>query len=230
MPTITNIVYRSDRQRYWVYVDGEYCTSIRERTFPAMGLEIGTQISCEEVKEREEFHWKNQYGKASWEREQVRLNRIVQIIEQIDDRIKVNIVGFGAGSVELMKEHPDEAGKPDLEVVLKADEAVAIVLIEVTGTETKRGSDYWIRPDKLEYCKNHPDQDVWIALHYQNPKEHVIFIKPDQSKEYNIIEIVIRGSTEHYVIFTDNSPELRSGKEFSSYLITKVNKRKSHDD
>ena len=229
MPAITNIVYRSDRQKYWVYVDDEYCASIRERTFPAMGLEIGMQISCEEIKELEAFHWKNQYGKASWEREQVRLNRIVEIIEQMDSRVKVNIVGFGAGSTELIKEHPDEAGKPDLEVVLKADETVAIVLVEVTGTETKRGSDYWIRPDKLEYCKKHPEQDVWIALHYQNPHEHIIFIKPDQSKGYALTEIVIRGSTEHYVIFTENSPELRTGKEFSSYLINKVNESKDDD-
>jgi len=194
-----------------------------------MKLEIDTKISCEAVKELEAFHWKKKYGKESWQREQVRLNRVVEIIETLDSRIKVNVIGFGAGSTELMKEHPDEAGKPDLEVVLKVDESACIVLVEVTGTETKRGTDYWIRPDKLEYCKNHPEQDVWIVLHYQNPQEQVVFIKPNHFEEYTVTKIVIKSSTEHYVIFTDTSPELRTGEEFSAYLINKVNEYQRHD-
>lgn len=222
MPVITNIVYKPDRGRYWVFIDGEYCTSIRDRTFPAMNVDIGAEISCEELKNLENFHWKNQYGKASWEREQVRLARIVEIIECIDDRVKVNVVGFGAGSTEFIERHPEEAGKPDLEVVLRADENVSILLVEVTGTETRRGSDYWIRPDKLAYCQNHPQEDVWIVLHYANPEELVIFIKPDRGNKYNAQEIVIRGSTEYYVIFNDNSPELRTHQEFSEYLIQKI--------
>ena len=190
-----------------------------------MSIEVGTQISCDEVKNLEQFHWKNQYGKAAWEREQVRLTRIVEIIEGIDERAQVNVVGFGAGSSEFIDKHPEEAGKPDLEVLLRADETVSIILVEVTGTETRRGADYWVRPDKLEYCKNHPEEDVWIVLHYKHPQELVIFIKPDGDTKHDAQEIVIRGSTEYYVIFDDNSPELRSQEEFSDYLVARIDEK-----
>ena len=224
MARITSIVHKPDRERFWIFVDGEYCVSIRERTFPAMGLSVGDEITCEKIKELEKFHWKNQYGAQAWEKEQVRLERVKTILESIDERVLVNIVGFGANTTEFLAEHPNQSGAPDLEVLVKDKPYIRIMLVEVTGTETRRGADYWVRPDKLEYARNNPQEDVWIVLHYANPKELVVFIRPDNNKQYVYHRIEIRGSTEHYVTFNNMSPEVKSYSQFSSYLRTKIEK------
>ena len=121
MPHITEIRYKPDKQRYWIFVDGEYCCSVRERTFGAMDLTVGMEITCDEVKDRENFHWKHSYGPDSWEREGVRLDRVAELIKNIDPRVEVRVVGFGAGDTELIRHHPEEAGSPDLEVVCRGN-------------------------------------------------------------------------------------------------------------
>ena len=223
MARVTKILHKTDRQRYWVFVDGEYCTSIRERTFPAIGISVGSELSCDEIKQLEKFHWKNQYGEKSWENEQIRLDRVIEIIQGIDSRVAVKKIGFGADTTKYIAAHPEESGKPDLEVVLRDDNKVRILMVEVTGTENRRGSDYWVRPDKLAYCKNNPDEDVWIVLHYKNPKELVVFLKPSVSKSYEHTEIRIRQSIEHYVVFSEDSPEVCTFEQFAEYVLEKIN-------
>ena len=49
MPRITNILHMTDRDRVWIYIDRDFCKSVRSRTFSGMGLEIGTEINCEQV-------------------------------------------------------------------------------------------------------------------------------------------------------------------------------------
>ena len=68
MARITSIVHKPDRERFWIFVDGEYCVSIRERTFPAMGLSVGDEITCEKS-------WKNFTGKTSMERKHGKKSR-----------------------------------------------------------------------------------------------------------------------------------------------------------
>lgn len=222
MPKITNIVFKKDRGRYWVYVDGDYCTSIRDRTFPALNLSIGDDISCEKIKELENHHWKHAYGESSWEKEKVRLEKVKTLIENLDSRIAVGIVGFGAQSNKFIAGHPDESGKPDLEVRTK-NGLVLVLLVEVTGTESMRGNTYWVRPDKLKYAQSHPDQDVWLILHYQNPIEKFVFIKPNLQKNYSVSEIMIRNSKELYIEFIDSDSEVVSQQIFRDHLSAKVN-------
>lgn len=221
MPKITDIIYKDAKERYWIYVDNQYCTSIRERTFPALNLNIGQDISCDEIKELENHHWKHAYGKDAWDKEKVRLNNVKDLIERLDNRVLVEIVGFGADTSDFISGHPDESGKPDLEVKRRDNDQV-IFLIEVTGTESMRGTTYWVRPDKLKYVKNHPTEDVWLVLHYLNPIEKFVFIKPNPQRDYKVSRKEIRGSTELYVEFSDSDSEVVSTNEFKNKLMIKA--------
>lgn len=224
MPKITKIEHKADRDRFWVYVDGQYCCSIRARTFPAIGLQLGQEITCAEIEELEKFHWKNAYGRAAWDKEKVRLDRIKAVIEGFDPRLSVRVTGFGADTNEFIPLHPEEAGKPDLEVGVKGEDRL-LALVEVTGTERFRGGNpptYWVRPDKLAYASNHPKEDVWIVLHYAEPEELIVAIKPNSAVKHPVEEIKIRDAIEHYVVFSDNDPECIGLAAFSRHLIRKI--------
>lgn len=217
MPKITNIVHKPEKERYWIYVDGTYCTSIRERTFPALNLKVGSELTCEKIKDLENFHFKNQY-QGSWEKEKVRLKKVQDLITSFDPRLEPIITGFGADSTEFIAAHPKESGKPDIEVVHK-DRKVVLVYVEVSGTERMREGDYWVRPDKLTYAQNHAADDVWIILHYQEPQEKFVFIKPNLTKIYKHNEVVLGQTTEHYVFFNDAMDECRPEAEFRQHLL-----------
>lgn len=224
MSRITRIEHKTDRDRFWIYVDGAYCCSIRARTFPAMGLEVGQEIDCAEIEKLEKFHWKNAYGQAAWKKEKVRLDRIKAVIEAFDSRLSVRVTGFGADTNEFIPLHPEEAGKPDLEVGVKGEDRL-LALVEVTGTERFRGGNpptYWVRPDKLAYAKNHPEHDVWILLHYAEPEELIVAIKPNSAIERPVKEIKIHDAIEHYVVFSDGDPEWVGLDAFSRHLIEKI--------
>lgn len=210
-----------------VYIDGQKCITIRERTWQAMDLKEGDTITCDELKQRENFHWKNAYGKKdadgknAWNREKVRLGKVRSLIEGISPDIVVNIVGFGADSVEMIPEHPEKSGQPDIELCLR-DTGDVLALVEVSGTEVMRGVSYWVRPDKLKYIENHPDQDIWIILHYAKPTEKFVFIKPLPGKTYATVSKVINGSNEIYVEFWDKDDEVVEFDEFKRHLIEKI--------
>lgn len=224
MPKITEIKTSQPsgdgEERVKVFVDGAFCTTIRSRTFSGLqardGLSVGTEISCEELKQKESFFWKEQYGKDAWEKEKVRLNKVKALIEGLSPSVEALVVGFGADSAELIASHPDMAGAPDLEVRLRADDVV-LLLVEVTGTEIKRGDTYWVRPDKLGYADKHPDKNIWVILHYAQP-EQFVFIKPTPGKTYNYTTMTIRGAGERMVVFTDEDPEVRTESEFQAHL------------
>lgn len=216
MPTITWITpdqYKEDRTA--VFIDNKFCTSIRNRTFMAMNLKKGDTISCEELKEKENFHWKKTYGVPSWEKEQVRLGKVKMLVRNLCNNLDICETGFGAGKTEFLAMHPDESGSPDL-TIYKHD--LEVMYIEVTGTEHKRGDDYWIRPDKITYFQNHPEKNIWIILYY-NDVDQFIFIRPDQHKTYSFSEELINGAIEYYVKFNDTSIEVKDQNEFEEALF-----------
>jgi hypothetical protein len=186
-------------------------------------MKVGDEISCEELKEKESFYWKQSYGEAAWKKEKVRIDKVKNVIEAIDERLLVKVVGFGADTDQLIEKHPDEKGKPDLDVSSKQAPETVLIKVEVTGTERSRGSGYWVRPDKLEYAENHPEEDVWIVLHYAEPAELFIFIKPIAGKLYERHTIQIFEAGEIMCIFNDGDQELRSHDEFSQYIKNKFN-------
>lgn len=186
-----------------------------------MNLSIGQEISCSEVRELEAHFWKHSYGKDSWEKEKTRLNRVLDLLNWADARAEAFVTGFGADSMEFIEGHPDEAGKPDIEVKLKGQN-ISVMMIEVTGTEQRRGSDYWVRPDKLTYAQSHLEIDVWLILHYALPREKFVIIKPKANFPYLAQDFTIRGAVEHYVVFSDSSDEIVSLNDFRQYLNRKL--------
>lgn len=227
MPKITKIYEmpanppKYPEAKVLVYIDGEKCIPIRTRTWSAMGLKVGDSITCDELKERESHHWKHAYGQSAWDKEKIRLGKVKEFIESFESRVLVEIVGFGADTNKFIPGHPTESGKPDLEVKLRDDGRI-LLLVEVTGTESMRGTTYWIRPDKLKYSENHPTEDVWLVLHYLKPVEKFVFIKPDPQKHYQASEKEIRGSIEFYVEFSDSDQEVVPAEFFKRHLTMKV--------
>lgn len=216
MPIITRIEHKRDRKRYWIYVDGEYCMSVRETVFPNLQVQKGDEVDPEELKNREKYFWKYRY-QGGWEKEIVRLNRVVELIEGLEPRAEARISGFGAGSTELILEHPPEPGQPDISVLLR-DSEIVIICVEVSGTEIMRGDGYWVRPDKLNYARNHPEQDIWIILHYAEPDEKFVFIRPDQTRQHDPEDKIINNVTERYVVFHDGDTEVKSREIFRDHL------------
>lgn len=222
---ITDIIFIDNQNpmedRHQIVINGLNCTKIRARTMPAMKIKVGTKISCSELKDFETYVWKRLYGPASWEKEKVRINKVKSLIEEISDNLEITIVGFGADSVEELSFHPTEAGSPDLSIINKGNSSGTEVMVEVTGTERMKDSElneYWVRPDKLEYIKQHPDKCIWIVLHYAEPKEKFVFIKPNIDGDYDGEFEIIRGANEKYVKFTDQSKEVKSFHDFSEDL------------
>ena len=225
MPVITRIAEQHDTERISVYIDGTFCTGIRKRTFQAMNLQEGDKISCEELKENENFFWKHAY-KDVWRQEKERINKVASLVQDICENALIKIVGFGANSETLIKEHPDEKGKPDIDVMQKGPPGTAILKIEVTGTQRMRGIDFWIRPDKLQYAEKHPEEDVWIILHFAKPKEIFVFIKPVMHRKYERHTKNIRGAGEIFCVFKPGDEEIRSLEEFSFHLKQKMARSK----
>ncbi|WP_205884021.1 hypothetical protein [Pseudomonas viridiflava] len=205
-----------------VYIDHEKCMPVRARTWSAMGLKVGDSITCDKLKELESHHWKHAYGQSAWDKEKIRLGKVKELIENLDSRVFVETVGFGADTNEFISGHSAESGKPDLEVKLRQGGKI-LLLVEVTGTESMRGTTYWVRPDKLKYSENHPMEDVWLVLHFSKPCEKFVFIKPIPKKHYAVSQKEIRGSIEWYVEFSDSDQEIVTVEQFRNHLLMKVN-------
>ncbi|MBL7962953.1 MAG: hypothetical protein JNM31_03825 [Flavobacteriales bacterium] len=196
-PRITRIEPQRDPERVSVYIDGAFCCGIRRRTFEGMGLKEGDAIGCEELRKREKFFWKQRY-QDKWEEEKHRIARVKGLIEAIDPRIEVHVTGFGADTNALIEEHPEEAGAPDLEVKWNG---LTLMHVEVTGTRRLRGQGYWVRPDKLAHAAAHPESEVWVVLHYAEPEEHLVCIRP--SGRPPITEVNIGGAREHMCVYQE---------------------------
>jgi len=220
MAKITRILPKPEKERVWIYVDNAYCTSVRERTFEGLKLSLGQTISCDEIKELESHHWKHKYGAASWEKEKVRTNKVDELVRALAPEVTVAVTGFGADTNAFIPAHPDEQGKPDLEIRL-AHTGATVMWIEVTGTEVMRGDDYWVRPDKLAYAANHPDRDVWVVLHYAKP-EQFVFIQPNPATRYVAELKRIGDSDERMVIFNNRHPDVKSQAVFADHLKNRI--------
>ena len=223
MPRITKISEQSSNpDRVSVFIDDQFCKGIRKRTFQAMGLKVGDEIDCASLEERENYFWKQAYGEPAWEKEKVRLGKVKSLIETIDPRLLVTVVGFGAETTDLIKEHPEEKGSPDLNVAHKDSPHQILMKVEVTGTERLRGDGYWVRPDKLEYAENHPEDDVWIVLHFAEPEEKFVFIKPQAGVVFPRTTVEIRGAGEIMCVFSDKDNEVYSLQDFVDAVSQKV--------
>jgi hypothetical protein len=154
----------------------------------------------------------------------VELDYLKAWLKKYIQHIDVKITGFGTDSNEIIESHPDEKGEPDIQIVLEGTSTI-VIFLEVTGTEFKRGNDYWVRPDKIDYIQKYSEKDIWIALHYADVKK-IIWLQPIHNKKYSYIEKNLKGAIEYYVIFDDESPEVKTSEEFKNYLDLKVQRAK----
>lgn len=203
MPKITGFRRSQDGERVFVFLDGEYATSVRDLVFDALSLKRGMEITKEEIRDRDNFFWKNKYQKnGGWEREEPRLRRIEDCLRYCDRRFVISRAGFGAGSLEFIARHPQVSGSPDLSV--SDDLGNLIACVEVTGTEKMKGDadEFWVRPDKIRWARDNPGIESWVALHYAQPKERMRFFRPEPGREYLVEERWIGGSRERFAILT----------------------------
>lgn len=201
--------------RYYIDFRDGSTTWVHPAIYQSWDLKEGMDVDIKQLKFENEFKWKTLYNNGSWEREKVRIKAVKKYIETKRSDISVEIIGFGADSTDAIFTHTKEHGSPDLSVQVQTDE---VAKIEVSGSEKMRGSDYWIRPDKIEYIKNHPVENVWIILHYQDPAK-MIFIKIDKTKKYKVTTINIRGIDEHYVVIKDTDTEVKDERVFLNELM-----------
>lgn len=203
MPTITGFRRSKDGERVFIDLDGQYAISVRDRTFDGLGLQEGMEITKGEIRERDLFFWKNKYQKnGGWEREELRLKRVEDGLRHCDERFVITRTGFGAGSLEFIARHPQASGSPDLSV--SDSEGNLIVCVEVTGTERMKGraDEFWVRPDKIRWARDNPGIESWVALHYAQPQERMIFFRPEPGREYPVEERLIGDSRERFAILT----------------------------
>lgn len=228
MPRITNIQplpqEGSGDNRLLIWVDGEPCVRVRARTWPAFGLTVGSEASCDELRERDAYHWKFQYqAVGAWDKEQYRVRRVRQAVETIEPRVAAKVVGFGTGDPRLLPFHPVEHGRPDIDVVVAATGEV-VLSIEVTGTEQMRGTGLWLRPDKLEWAMRHPAAEVWYAFHYARPTERLLFWRPQEDSRHDIREEMIRYSVERYIEIPEHSQGVITAAAFGVHLRSRVDR------
>jgi hypothetical protein len=83
-----------------VYLDGESALSVRARTFAGMNLRVGDRMTLGELTKREKHFWKKAYGQKAWVAEKVRLDRVSHLLRELDHRVGVTAVGFGADTTD----------------------------------------------------------------------------------------------------------------------------------
>jgi len=210
MPKITSIINQKNPLRVSIFVEGKFWRGCTKRVAENLGLVIGKEIDKEETDRKINFFWKDLYQpkrKDSSKRQEA----IKSLIESWGYVVK--IIGFGANTEEYIKHHPKEKGGPDLEIEINDKK----ILLESTGCPSLRGEGLWIRPDKVEYAKNHPEKNVWVA-HRIDVSNEIRFIKLIEGKIYEAEEVDTGYSKELMVIFNTFDKEIKTKEEFKKYL------------
>lgn len=231
MPRITKFrsyVDKKGTERVAVYLDGEWAIGVRARVFPALELNIGDATTAEELNERESFFFKNHYGPKAWEAEKKRIQRVLAFLDWTGLGLSSTICGFGADSLDIIKDHPKVPGEPDM--AIRGPDGQFLMHLEVTGTERQRGTGFWVRPDKIACAQSHADEESWVALHYAHagPKggERLVFFKIDPHKSYQAEMMNIRGAGEPYVVVGEE--DVVSWKDFGDVLKSMSSASPSH--
>jgi len=125
--------------------------------------------------------------------------------------------GFLASSDVYSKESPNERGIPDLEVCKNNKR---ICLLEVTGTSRNMRDDIWIRPDKFDYARNHPETDCYLA-HVEEINNIIRFLKLEHAERFTLITPKIRGVQEKYISVPINDLSILNEGDFEKKLKLK---------
>ena len=226
MAKITKIVEQNYPKKLKIFVEGKFCVSFY--TYRKKDIEnilnkkivVGEDVDCEKLKDVVKYLWKYKYNRESWKLENERKKKVLGELKMKIPNLEFKDIGFGTNTIELLKRHPKDKGSPDVLITYDGKE---LIRLEITG---KRGCGrtLWIRPDKIEYAKNHKFYDIWYA-HTCDKEGEIWFIKPDLNKNYSPTEVEVRGGKERFVIFYRTSEEVKNVDEFTAYLKNKINSK-----
>ncbi|MFA5142176.1 MAG: hypothetical protein WC471_04365 [Candidatus Woesearchaeota archaeon] len=218
MSKITDIrIQTGNKDRISIYVDGKFFKATYITRTPdierlsGIKLEMGSVIDTKKLSDVIDYVWKLKY-KDSWEKEQERKKQVFSLIQDKIKGVTFEDIGFGTDSTKIILKHPIEKGGPD--VIMKFGKKT--LYLEVTG-KIGCGKELWLRPDKIEYMKKHPEMDIWVA-HTCDKEKETYFIKIDLKKTYIAEEYEIRGGIEKMVSFDFDDDEVHSVEEFIKYL------------
>jgi len=216
---------KKNKENVNIYIDDKFCTGAKKEMIHNLNLKVDDQIDCEELKAKINLFWKEKY-KEKWEEEKTRIIAVIEKLKRYfsDPKLKFEIFGFGTNTNQIIKNHPVEKGIPDIIIIYEKNGFnYGIVLLEITGTQRmEKTDDIWIRPDKFEFAKNHPNLDIFIA-HYINDKDLLRFIDTKKLSELPKPEQqVINNTIESYIKLPYNHECIKSLDDFIEYLKEKL--------
>ena len=166
---------KGNPNRVSIFING-FCMGAEKRIIENLKLKEGMEIRCDELYEKINLYWKEQY-KEKWKEEKERIDRVINKIKSKLPELKFEIFGFGADTDEMIRKHPTEKGIPDILIIYEKNNFnYVLTFLEITGTQQMKETDnIWIRPDKFEFARNHPHLDIFIA-HYINNLDLLRFV------------------------------------------------------
>lgn len=199
--------------KYYVYVDGKECTRFDvyrkeeiERQLWSK-IEVGNEVDAEKLKQIETFLWKEKY-KNSWWREKERIEKVKKILLAHIPELQFEEIGFWVWSEEIIYDHPEKKGGPDLKVIHPKKS----FYLEVTGKQ-RCGRYLWIRPDKIQYYQTEKLEKSWFA-HTCDAEDEIFFIQIDPNVEYIWKDIPVNGTMEKMVLFEKDQKWVYGAERF----------------
>jgi hypothetical protein len=213
MSKITQI--QNTGQRVVVYVDHKFCVSIRPDVWKLMNLHEGSEITCSELKRKETFYFKKTYMLSSWSSEKERVDDVVKWLTKYLPEVEIKRIEQDEETM-INEFHKME---PNLSLLLKGTKT-EFIAIKVLGADVQVGTHHWLRLDAIEYIKENPSRDIWIAACFKYPKLNITWIKLKQEKEYCDSD----KDKEGFVFFNHHASECHTSDRFCKYIKEKVKK------
>jgi len=222
MPKITQIKFNTMTKRVAVYIDYHFCLSIRDNIWQKMGLTNGSEISSIELKQKERIIWKNLRKTNALGNSKQALLRVQYWFSKHMPNLEAQIIDFNLAQSDRPspESYPGIGSNQRIRILLKRT-VTEIMTLEVASTEIRRGINYWIRAEKIDYAKNQYNRDVWIVLYCKYPNEKLIWIKPLSNKQYQREEL-ISNTLSYFISFNFKSPEVYSSQNFCEYVQNKL--------
>lgn len=221
MSKITQVQYDNKTGRAIIYVDYRFCAAIRQNVWDEMNLHEGSEISCARLRQKEAMVWRKFRKSSGIYPIKQAMTRIVQWFTKYLPHLEARIIDFSFdhSSEKSSLDYPSARNDQNIGVFLKGT-STEIITLEVAVAEMQRGTNYWVRSDKVTYAQGQSQKDAWVVLYCKHPTERLTWIKPG-NKEYKHEELV--GITNiHFVTFDDRSQEVYSSKNFCDYIQKKI--------
>jgi len=221
MSKITQIQTNKQTGRVSVYIDYHFCVAIRQNIWGEMNLHEGSEISRAELRKQEAALWKKYNRLPSRRPIQQTMNRIVQWFSKYLPDLEGKIIDFRLdyNNDKMVSNYSSTRNDQNINLFLKGT-ATEVITLEVAVAEIQRGTNYWVKTDKIVFAQSQLQKNAWVVLHCKYPVEKFVWIKP-RNKEYKHEEL-IGVANSHFITFNDESPEVYSSQRFYDYIQKKI--------